>query len=158
MNRASGLESHPGGYTMSEQENARAAVKFFEAINGHDLSRYSELLSPDFRSDQPGAAALMNEEQNNAYTQVFIDAFPDLNFDIRQTIAQGDFVAVNWVASGTHKGGLKTPTGAVLPATGKRAIVPGSSTYQFKGGKIVHVWNHWDMVTLLAQLALMPGM
>ena len=143
---------------MSEQENARTAVMFFEAINDQDLSRHSELLSPDFRSDQPGAAAPMNEEQDNAYTQVFIDAFPDLHFDIRQTIAQGDFVAVNWLANGTHKGGLKTPAGPVLPPTGKHAIVPGSTTYQFKNGKIVRAWNHWDMVTLLAQLGLMPGM
>ena len=143
---------------MSEQENARMAEKFFEAINDQDLGRYSGFLSPDFRSDQPGAAAPMNEEQNNAYTQVFIDAFPDLHFDFRQTIAQGDFVAVNWVASGTHKGSLKTPTGSVLPPTGKHAVVLGSSTYQFKNGKIVRVWNHWDMATLLAQLGLMPGM
>lgn len=142
---------------MSEQENARSAEKFFEAINDHDLSRYSDMISPDFRSDQPGVPAPMTEEQNNAYTQSFIDAFPDLHFDFRQTIAQGDFVVINWVASGTHKGGLPTPTGAMLPPTGKHAIVPGSSTYQFKDGKIVRATNYWDMVTLLAQLGLMPG-
>jgi steroid delta-isomerase-like uncharacterized protein len=143
---------------MSEQENARTAVKYFEAINDKDLGRYSEFLSPDFLSEQPGAPAPMNEEQNNAFTQIFIDAFPDLHFDFRQTVAQGDFVAVNWVASGTHKGGLKTPAGPVLPPTGKHAMIPGSSTYQFKNAKIVRVWNHWDMATLLAQLGLMPGM
>jgi len=143
---------------MSEQDNARVAEKFFEVINDHDLSRHSDLLSPDFRSDQPGAPAPMNQEQDNAYIQVFIDAFPDLHFDFRQTIAQGDFVVVNWAASGTHKGSLKTPTGSMLPPTGKHAIVPGSTTYQFKNGKIMRAWNHWDMVTLLAQLGLMPGM
>jgi steroid delta-isomerase-like uncharacterized protein len=143
---------------MSEQENARTAVMFFEAINDQDLGRHSELVSPDFRSDQPGVPAPMNQEQDTAFIQSFIDAFPDLHFEFPQTIAQGDFAVVNWIASGTHKGGLPTPTGAMLPPTGKHAIVPGSTTYQFKNGKIMRAWNHWDMVTLLAQLGLMPGM
>ena len=65
---------------------------------------------------------------------------------------------LNWVASGTHTGPLRTPTGASIPPTGKKAVVPGSSTYQFKNGKAVHTWVHWDMVTLLDQLGLMPGM
>lgn len=143
---------------MSEQENIRMIEMIFEALNEHDLGRNSDLLADDYRSENPGAAAPMTDEQLNAYTQGFVDAFPDLHFDIRHKIAQGDFVVFNWVGSGTHKGGLRTPTGDVLPPTGKRAVVPGSVTYQFKNGKIVHSWNHWDMVALLAQLGLMPGM
>jgi steroid delta-isomerase-like uncharacterized protein len=143
---------------MSEQENTRIVEKLFEALNAHDLGRYPELLSPDYQADQPGAAAPLTNEQNNAYTQGFIDAFPDLHFDTRQIIAQGDFVVINWMGSGTHKGGLRTPTGAVIPPTGKHAMVPGSSTYQFKDGKIVRFSGYWDMVTLLSQLGLMPGM
>lgn len=143
---------------MSEQENAHTAQKYFEAINDQDLNRHSDLISPDFHSEQPGVPAPMKQEQDTAYIQSFIDAFPDLHFDFRQTVAQGDFAVVNWIASGTHTGGLRTPTGDMLPPTGKHATVPGSTTYQFKNGKIVHAWNHWDMVTLLAQLGLMPGM
>jgi predicted ester cyclase len=67
-------------------------------------------------------------------------------------------VVINWVATGTHNGGLRTPTGDTLPPTGKKASVPGSTTYQFKGAKVARSWVYWDMVTLLAQLGLMPGM
>ena len=143
---------------MSEQENTRIVEKLFEALNAHELGRFSDHFAADYRADQPGAAASLTEEQNNAYTQGFFDAFPDLRFDTRQIIAQGDFVVVNWMGSGTHKGGLRTPTGAVVPPTGKHAMVPGSLTYQFKNGKIIRSWNHWDMASLLAQLGLMPGM
>jgi steroid delta-isomerase-like uncharacterized protein len=143
---------------MSEQENTRMVEKVFEALNAHELGRYPDLFAADFLSDQPGAAAPLTRDQNDAYTQGFFEAFPDLHFDTRQIIAQGDFVVLNWMASGTNKGGLRTPTGAVLPPTDKHAMAPGSITYQFKNGKIVRAWNHWDMVTLLAQLGLMPGM
>ena len=143
---------------MSEQENTRAVEKLFEALNAHDLSRDTEYISPDFHADQPGASGPMTQDQNIAYTQGFFDAFPDLHFDKRQIIAQGDFVVINWMGSGTHKGGLRTPTGAVIPPTGKHARVPGSTTYQFKNGKVVQSTTFWDMATLLAQLGLMPGM
>jgi hypothetical protein len=66
-------------------------------------------------------------------------------------------VVVNWVGSGTHTGPLRTPTGDMLPATGKKARVPGSTTYQFRGNLASRSWQYWDMVTLLAQLGLMPG-
>ena len=143
---------------MSEQENIRIAEKFFEAINAHDLSQGTAFEAPDYMTEAPGAPGAMNADQTRAYTQGFIDAFPDLHFELRQKIAQGDYVVVNWVASGTHKGNLRTPTGDTIPPTGKRAVAPGSTTYQIRNGKAVRSWIYWDMVTMLAQLGLMPGM
>jgi predicted ester cyclase len=143
---------------MSEQDNTKIAVKFFEGINSHIPGANREFQAPDYKQESPGAAGVMNTDQAEAYIQGFIEAFPDLHFDIRQTIAQGDYVVVNWMSSGTHTGGLRSPSGAVIPPTGKKGMVPGSTTYQFKGGKVVQSWVHWDMTTLLAQLGLMPGM
>ena len=85
-------------------------------------------------------------------------AFPDLQFKLNHTINQGDFVVVNWLSGGTHTGGLRSPSGAVIPPTGKKGLVPGSTTYQFKGRKVVQSQVHGDMATLLAQLGLMPKM
>ena len=143
---------------MSEQENVKIAMKFFEGLNSHVPGANRELQTSDYKQEAPGAAGTQNSSQAEAYVQGFMEAFPDLHFDIRHTIAQGDFVVVNWIGSGTHTGGLRTPTGAVIPPTGKKAMVPGSTTYQFKGGKAIQSWLHWDMTTLLAQLGLMPGM
>lgn len=143
---------------MSEQANTQIALKFFEGINSQVPGANRELQAPGYKQESPGIAMAMDTDQAEAYIQGFFEAFPDLHFDIRHTIAQGDYVVVNWMASGTHTGGLRTPTGAVLPPTGKKAMVPGSTTYLFKGGKAAQSWVHWDMVTLLAQLGLMPGM
>ncbi len=143
---------------MSENGNVRVTEKFFEAINAHDLSQPGEYYADDYLYEAPGSPGALNQEQAQAYTQGFLDAFPDLHFDLKHKIAQGDYVVVNWVATGTHKGSLMTPTGDILAPTNKKAVVPGSTTYQFKDGKAVRSWVHWDMVTLLAQLGLMPGM
>ena len=141
---------------MSEQENLRVAEKLFEAINSHDLSRGSDYQSADYKFEGPGANGVLNSDQATAYTQGFLNAFPDLHFELKQKVAQGDYVVINWVASGTHTGPLLTPTGATIPPTGKKAVVPGSTTYQVKNGKAVSGQTYWDMVTLLAQLGLMP--
>ena len=143
---------------MSEQENIRVAEKIFEAINAHDVSRVEDYQTDDYKFDGPGINGVVNSDQATAYVQGFFDAFPDLHFELKQKIAQGDYVVINWVASGTHTGALRTPTGATIPPTGKKVVVPGSNTYQIKNGKAAVGQTYWDMVTLLAQLGMMPGM
>ena len=143
---------------MSEQDNVKTAMMFFEGLNAHDVGRGRNLQTADYKQEAPGAAMALDAGQAEAYIQGFIDAFPDLHFDIRQTIAQGDYVVINWMSSGTNTGSMRTPTGAMIPPTGKKGMVPGSTTYMFRGGKAAYSWVHWDMATLLMQLGLMPGM
>ena len=142
---------------MSEQDNIRVVEKLFEALNNHDLNQAKPFEANDYKFEAPGMPGAMDASQSRAYNQGFIDAFPDLHFDLKQKVAQGDYVVINWVASGTHKGGLRTPKGDIVPPTGKKGEVPGSTTYLVKNGKASHGWTFWDMVTLLTQLGLMPG-
>ncbi len=141
---------------MSEQENIKVAKQLFDTLNAHDLDAYDRLGDDHAKFEGPGAAGALNKEQTRAYTQGFITAFPDLHFDVERTIAQGDHVVVNWKGHGTHKGPLVTPDGKTIPATGKHAVVPGSSTIEIKNGKVTSNKIYWDMVTLLGQLGLMP--
>ena len=146
---------------MSEFDNIQIAEKLFDAINAHNLDLGDSYQAVDFKFEGPGTGRngeALNRDQAKAYTQGFINAFPDLHFDMKQKVAQGEYVVINWVGSGTHTGPLPTPTGDTLPATGKKAIVVGSTTYQIQNGKAVKGWTYWDMVSLLSQLGMMPGM
>jgi predicted ester cyclase len=89
------------------------------------------------------------------YTQLFLEAFPDLHFDIKDVIAQGDKAAVSWVAKGTHTAPLKTPGGDPIPATNKKVTVPGSTIYEFRHNLIARQEIYWDQVAFLAQLELL---
>jgi len=141
---------------MSEQDNVKGVHATFELINARDQKQYDQWHTADFTSEQPGAPAPLNAKQNWAFIQVFVIAFPDLHFDVTRTIAQGDDVVAHWAATGTHTGPLVTLTGDTIPATGKKAVVKGSTTYEFKGGKISREWVFWDMTSLLGQLGVMP--
>lgn len=143
---------------MSEQDNIKASQAFFEAWNAGDLNRGENYAADDFRAEGPGAPGPMNEEQNRAYSQNFLTAFPGSKFEILRTIAQGDYVVNNWKASGTHAGPLMPPSGAAIPPTGKPVTIFGSTTSEIKNGKITRSWNYWDMTAMLIQLGLMPPM
>ena len=144
---------------MSEIDNIRIAEKLFEAINAHKLELGDSYQAVEYKFEGPGTArngGALNRDQAKVYTQGFINAFPDLHFELTQKIAQGEYVVINWIGSGTHNGPLTTPTGDTLPATGKKAVVAGSTTYQIINGKVVKGWTYWDMVSMLSQLGILP--
>lgn len=84
----------------------------------------------------------------------FRAAFPDLHATISQILGEGDLVAVQWSASGTHQQPIAhlAPEFA-LPASGKSVRVTGFALLRFSGDKIEEVWNHWDTHHLLGQLS-----
>ncbi len=84
--------------------------------------------------------------------KTFFDEQPDLHFDVPPTVAQGNYVVVNWVGRGTHNGPLIAPSGGSIPPKGKKTTVPGSTALEIEGGKVTHTWIYWDMVTPLGQL------
>jgi predicted ester cyclase len=148
----------PKEMDMSEQENLRIVEKIFRTLNTRELGAMDDAYAANYKYEAPGAPGPLNIEQSRGYVEGFIKAFPDLHFELIDKVAQGDLVAVTWMSSGTHTGPLQTPTGDTLPPTNKKSSVPGSSIYRFKNGKITSSAVYWDMVTLLAQLGLMPGM
>jgi steroid delta-isomerase-like uncharacterized protein len=141
---------------MSEQDNIRIARKTFDALNNHNLDPNDELFARDMHSEATGATGPMNFDQNKAYTQGFIDAFSDLHFTVKEVIAQGERVAVTWVASGTHSNTLHTPMGDT-PATQRKVTVPGCTVYSFnQNNQISSQEIYWDGALFMSQLGLMP--
>src|SRR4030067_577650 len=107
-------------------------------------------------ADNPAAPGSLNKGQARAFQQGFLTAFPDLHFDVTRTIAQGDDVVLHWMATGTHTGPMRTPSGNTVPPTGKNGTQAGSSTIEIKNGKIARLWAFWDTGSLLSQLGLLP--
>ena len=133
------------------------AEEHTKAMNAHDYARMSSYHGEGFQFQGPGMPGPVDEAAHQAYMQQYWTAFPDLTFQNTQTIAQGDYVVVNWIATGTHDGAMTTPAGVTVPATGRKGIVPGSVTMEFKNGKIVRQHAYFDMMTILANIGVLPG-
>jgi steroid delta-isomerase-like uncharacterized protein len=82
---------------------------------------------------------------------LYRNAFPDLQFTIERIIDVGDFVAVRFRATATHKGALRGIT-----ATNKAIKVEGEAIYRISSGKVAESWVYWDALGLMQQLGQFP--
>ena len=139
---------------MSEQENIKIVRQFFENFNNHEPDANDVYVANDARTEAAGAPGVMNKDQSRMYNHRFLDAFPDLHFDVKDIIAQGEKVAATWVAKGTHKAPLAGPGGESIPATNRSVSTPGCTVVEFRNNLVVRQEIYWDQVQFLTQLGL----
>lgn len=137
---------------MSEQENIKIVRIIYDNINAHELGKNDQYLANDFRSEVPGVPNAMNKDQSRKNILKYLDAFPDLHYDLKDIIAQGNKVAVTWVAKGTHKAPFILPNGDGIPATQKKATVSGGAFLELRDNKVIRHQMYFDMLDLLSQL------
>lgn len=78
-------------------------------------------------------------------------ALPDARLTIDDLIVEGDGAAVRYALTATHKGeflGMK--------ASNRKVTGWGIQIHRFVGGKIAEMWNRYDTVGLMKQLAPLP--
>ena len=143
---------------MSERENTSTVEAIFASLNAHKPDASPQSYGEGYAYEAPGLPAPLNYQQSVGYFMGFIAAFPDLHIELQHKIAQGDFVAVDWVFSGTNSGPMAMPSGAQVPPTGKKVSFFGSTTYRFKDGKAIHTWVCMDVMGMMMQLGMMPAM
>ena len=76
-----------------------------------------------------------------------LDALPDIQIEVEDTIAEGSNVVVRWRARGTHKG-----AGLGIPATNRLVDFRGMTWLHFQNGIIVEGWDSWNLGKLLESL------
>lgn len=139
---------------MSEQENIQVVRRIFDALNSHDLETGSKYYSRDVRVEAPNVAGTMNLDQTRKDNQNFLTAFPDVHFDLKDIIAQGDRVAVSYMIKGTHKAPLANLNGDTIPATNRSVTQRGVSIFEIRNNQVSHQQDYWDQVTFLTQLGV----
>ncbi|MCP3967172.1 MAG: ester cyclase [Lentisphaerae bacterium] len=75
------------------------------------------------------------------------NAFPNLNFKIKEMIEENSTVAIRWIMSGTHKGDLPQ-----MPATGNKFSIQGMTFYYFENDKICGHRQCFDQLGFYKQI------
>ena len=133
-------------------QNTRLVRRFVEEVfvDGRK-DAVDELVADDFVSH-----GMPSQGDGKAALKEAIDrvgaALTDPRFEIHDTIAQDDHVAVRLTASATQTG-----TFMKLPPSGKRYTIEEIHIFRIRDGRVTEHWHHFDQLGMMQQLGAMPG-
>jgi predicted ester cyclase len=76
-----------------------------------------------------------------------ISAFPDWHREIRHLVVDGDYIAVHFTVTGTHRGAFQG-----IEATGRRLTISEFTLHRVEDGKFAEVWDLADMDAVMRQI------
>lgn len=131
------------------KQNEILIRRYFEEVwNKGDVDLLDELLAPDYINHNPGAPdAKLGPAGLKPIVLAIRQAFPDLNYTIKNVVATEAQVAVHTVMKGTHLGDFF----GMAPAS--RVIhVEQMQIERVVNGRIAEHWRVTDELSLLKQL------
>lgn len=140
---------------MTTQFNIGIVQRFVEELwNNRNLDVADEIFSPhcithQLRSGEPISSAPRDPETIKQHVRDWVEAFPDLQFAIEQTVASEDRVASHITMRGTHNG-----LWMGISPTGKQIGITMIVIHRIDAGKIVEDWVLVDSLGLFQQLGL----
>jgi steroid delta-isomerase-like uncharacterized protein len=120
-----------------------------EVFRRRHLDAVDELLTEDFVEHTPAPGQATDRQGAKDFIAQMLQAFPDLNFEIENQIAEGDTVAAVVTMTGTHNSDFMG-----VPATGRRVSVSVMDTGRVREGRFTEHWGLVDVPELMAQLGV----
>ena len=120
---------------------------FEDALNKRNMGLLTELVSTNYTAPNGDKGADAMEKTFSG----LIKAFPDLQWHIKQLIAESDKVFASWEVQGTNTGQYQ-----VFVPTGKNVTGSGMGVFTFKDRKIVQSDVQTDRLGFLQALGILP--
>ena len=137
---------------MTTESNTALMQRFTQFINTASEGLAGELISPDAIFHVPGQTEPMRGPSGYlAIIGMMRGGFPDIQWTLEETIAEGDKVAARFTMRGTHNGIFYA-----IPPTGKKIGVKAINIYRFSNGKILEEHGQPDLLGLLQQIGAVP--
>jgi predicted ester cyclase len=121
------------------------------AINDRDYETVLANLDPRYEATWPhGTLDLL---ASGAHEQAMLTAFPDLRFELVNTVREADTVVLEVLACGTHQGVLNLPGEEPVAPSGASLSLPMTLVLVFEAGKLRTERLYFDQLTMLRQVA-----
>lgn len=141
---------------MPPAENKELFRRYFEDIaNTGEFDRVGEIFADDYLHHDPAnpdPRPMVGPQAVRDHLTSLRDAFPDLVFDVEDTVSEGDQIIVRWTVRGTNTGDYFG-----MPATGRPIEITGMNTWRTRDGKAIEGWVNRDDIGLLQQLGVIPA-
>jgi steroid delta-isomerase-like uncharacterized protein len=135
------------------QENKALTERWFEEVwNKGRAEAIREMVTEDLvvhgLSDAKGEAIKGVKEFDRFHSQ-FVNAFPNIQVEVEDLIAEGDKVAARCTVRAKHTGDALG-----VAATNTDVDFTGIAIVRISGGKIVEAWNNFDFMKMNRQLGI----
>jgi len=132
------------------QQNKEVVRKIFEeGLNKRNPDLLKELISDEYA----GALGTKGAAGFQEPVLPLIKAFPDIQWNITELIAEGDKVVLSWKWQGTET----APYYVNIPATGKAITNDGMAILTLTNGKVIHVQVLTDRLGFLQSMNILPA-
>ena len=145
---ASQWDERHAAETGSPQVANKAVIRRFveEVINRDERGALTELVSPAYVIHCP-EGDLYGLDGARLDLEELRSAFPDLQLDINELVAEGDLVARHCTVHGTHEGPFLG-----LPPSHERVAMPAMGLDRVQDGQLVETWIAFNMLPLLTRV------
>jgi len=127
--------------------------RYFQAMGAQDLDAAAAMWQPGGIERIVGAQELIAPEGLRKYFGALFAAFPDFSFEVLDTTASGDRVAVRWSARGTFAGPGRFQG---FEPNGARVQIEGCDVLTVSDGRITRNDAYLDSGDVARQLGLLP--
>lgn len=131
------------------------AKTFVAGVASRDPATWAAMFTDDARYSIPDAPEpVRGREALDAMAFMFFTAFPDMEFEVRRVIEQGNVVVLEAATMGTFTGPMATPEGEV-PPTGRSYVAPLVAICELTDtGLIAECREYYDPAGFAAQIGL----
>lgn len=140
----------------TERDNKDHARRFNEEVWGeYNFDALDDLVDEAFVGYNPSLPEPLHGAADVRGTaEMLHGAFPDIEVELEQVVAEGDWIAQRLTATATHEGEF-----VGVEPTGHRIEFTGTNFSRLEDGKWVEGYELWDMLGLLQQLGAVepPG-
>lgn len=135
---------------MSSEMLKEVMRKFYEAFNKGDIDALDEIVDDSFVEHNPLPPRMApNREGFKKYLLMFRNAFPDIQFDIQDIVAEGDKVWTRVMLRGTQREDF-----IGIPATGRPVETCMVDICRIKQNKMVEHWGVMDQLAMMQQMGM----
>ncbi len=136
-------------------DNTARLIAFMERVwNAGEVAAVDEFLGPQYTVySDPGDPWDGQTLSVAGFKERLLTSrapFPDLTFDIGETVSEGDRVALSWTMRGTQLGIM-----GGRPPSGRSFAVRGMTIYHFADGRIIGHQQVVDRLSVVQQLGLL---
>jgi predicted ester cyclase len=129
---------------MSQREKSRSLyMSYLEFCNEHDVQGMASFYTPTIKVND----VRMGPDAVAAQFPPLFSAFPDWHWEIRHLVVDGEYIAVHFTVTGTHRGVFRE-----IEATNRRVTTSEFTLYHVEDSKFAEVWDLTDMDAVMKKI------